>query len=301
MDPPFPIPLWHLGPVVITDVVVVTLVLSASLLLLGVAMLRMRRIRLVLELGYDALERAILDMVSVDAQALVPLILTLWLFIGAANLVGLVPGVLSPTRDLSLTAALAFVSFFAGHVFALRTRGLRYLRQYVEPHPLLLPFNIIGELSRTVALALRLFGAQLAGLRPRVIVRHHAVGGFDQLLDAGATLVGQRGVQRVDGAQRHHHQRQQGQQRKHEQARGQPHLIDESHVSTCLCYYAFSDRTFYGRWRAGLEHRDKMSQITARPGRLGAHQGRPRRVTLAFANHKNGTPSHDLSLNPNRR
>ncbi|MCA9619357.1 MAG: F0F1 ATP synthase subunit A [Myxococcales bacterium] len=163
MDPPFPIPLWHLGPVVITDVVVVTLVLSASLLLLGVAMLRMRRIRLVLELGYDALERAILDMVSVDAQALVPLILTLWLFIGAANLVGLVPGVLSPTRDLSLTAALAFVSFFAGHVFALRTRGLRYLRQYVEPHPLLLPFNIIGELSRTVALALRLFGNMLSG------------------------------------------------------------------------------------------------------------------------------------------
>jgi len=161
--PPFPIPLWHLGPFVITDVVVVSLALSVLLVLMGVIFSRLRRGRLVLELAYEALEHAILDMVNVDARPLVPLILTLWLFIGVANLVGLVPGILSPTRDLSLTAALALIAFLAGHIYALRTRGIGYLRQYIEPHPLLLPFNIIGEVSRTVALALRLFGNMLSG------------------------------------------------------------------------------------------------------------------------------------------
>lgn len=163
MDPPFPIPLFNLGPFVVTDVVVVTLILSALLVLVGWVLRRVERTRLAVELAYEALEHAVVDMVSVDARPLVPLIVTLWLFIGAANLVGLVPGVLSPTRDLSLTAALALISFSAGHIYALRTRGLRYLRQYIEPHPLLLPFNIIGELSRTVALALRLFGNMLSG------------------------------------------------------------------------------------------------------------------------------------------
>ncbi len=62
-----------------------------------------------------------------------------------------------------VAAALAAVSFSAGHIHALRTRGLAYLKQYIEPSPFLLPFNIIGEVSRTIALALRLFGNMLSG------------------------------------------------------------------------------------------------------------------------------------------
>jgi F-type H+-transporting ATPase subunit a len=88
---------------------------------------------------------------------------SLWLFIGVANLVGLLPLLSSPTRDLSLTAALALVSFGAGHVFAFRRAGMAYLRRYIEPSPFLLPFNVIGEISRTVAMALRLFGNMLSG------------------------------------------------------------------------------------------------------------------------------------------
>lgn len=76
-----------------------------------------------------------------------------------ANLVGLIPGLHSPTRDLSATAALAVLVFASTHWFGIRDRGLRnHLRHYIEPSVILLPFHIISELTRTLALAIRLFG-----------------------------------------------------------------------------------------------------------------------------------------------
>lgn len=160
---PFPRPLWSVGPFVVTDSVLVTFVLSIFIVAAGVTALRIPHARAALEIGYAALERSIVTSTSADVRALVPLILTLWIFLGAANLVSLLPGVASPTRDLSLAAALALVSFFAGHIHATWTHGLAYLRHYIEPSPLLLPFNILGEIGRTIALALRLFGNMLSG------------------------------------------------------------------------------------------------------------------------------------------
>lgn len=160
---PFPRILFHLGPLGITDTVVVSVILSA-LLVIGLRLaVTTPRTRLVLEIAYDALESSVRGMSSVDTRPFVPLVLTIWLFVGAANLIGLVPGVSSPTRDLSLASALAMIAFFAGHYFAARKLGVRYLRQYLQPSPFLLPFNIIGEISRTIALALRLFGNMLSG------------------------------------------------------------------------------------------------------------------------------------------
>jgi len=64
-----------------------------------------------------------------------------------------------PTADLSLTAALALLVFFSVHWYGVRAEGLRtYLRHYLSPNPIMLPFHIVSELSRTVALAVRLFG-----------------------------------------------------------------------------------------------------------------------------------------------
>lgn len=147
----------------ITDTVLVSLALSVLLVAAGVLIRTFRRARVVAEILYAALESAVVSSTTTNVEPLVPLVLTQWLFIGAANLAGLIPHVASPTRDLSLTAALALISFLAGHIYAIRARGLSYLRQYIEPHPLLLPFNLIGELSRTLALALRLFGNMLSG------------------------------------------------------------------------------------------------------------------------------------------
>lgn len=93
-----------------------------------------------------------------------PFIGTLFLFIATANLLGVVPGYRSPTGSLSTTAALAFCVFIAVPVFGIAKLGLpTYLRQYIQPSPFMLPFNIIGELSRTLALAVRLFGNVMSG------------------------------------------------------------------------------------------------------------------------------------------
>jgi F-type H+-transporting ATPase subunit a len=88
-----------------------------------------------------------------------PFVGTLWIFLVIANISGLIPGAQSPTRDLSATAGLAFLVFLSTHWFGIRIRGLRgYLRHYLAPSPILLPFHLISEITRTVALAVRLFG-----------------------------------------------------------------------------------------------------------------------------------------------
>lgn len=160
---PFPDTLWQVGPLAITDTVANTLLLSVALVIGLRLALAYRRSRAVLEVLYETLDGAIRNMASVDVRPLVPLVLTQWIFIGFANLMGLVPGLSSPTRDLALTISLALISLVAGHVYAIRQSGLSYLKQYLEPSPFLLPFNVLGEITRTVALALRLFGNMLSG------------------------------------------------------------------------------------------------------------------------------------------
>lgn len=160
---PFPSELFHVGPLLITDTMVLSLVLSAVLVIAGRFLFMLKGTRFAIEYVYETLEASVLGMTTVDARPLLPLVLTLWLFIGSANLLGLVPGLQSPTRDLSLTAALAAISFLSGHYYAFKQHRFAYLRQYIEPSPFLLPLNVLGEMSRTVALALRLFGNMLSG------------------------------------------------------------------------------------------------------------------------------------------
>ncbi len=89
---------------------------------------------------------------------------SLFLFIFASVLLGQLPGVRTPTSNLAAAAALAFLIFIAVPVAGIRARGpLGYLRRYLRPNPLLLPLHLISELSRTVALALRLFGNMMSG------------------------------------------------------------------------------------------------------------------------------------------
>jgi F-type H+-transporting ATPase subunit a len=89
---------------------------------------------------------------------------TLFLFIVTCTLFGVIPGFIAPTASLTTPAALAVCVFVAVPAFGVLNRGLRgYLRHYVRPTPIMLPFTIIGEVSRTVALAIRLFGNVLSG------------------------------------------------------------------------------------------------------------------------------------------
>jgi F-type H+-transporting ATPase subunit a len=140
--------------------------LIASLVLVGLACL----VRLGLRRGGSGwalaaeslvahFEDLMRDLFGRDPRPFTPLIVTLALYIATANLLGLVPGLRSPTADISTTAALAVLVFFAVPLYGIRARGLRgYLKHYLDPSPWLLPFEIITELSRTLALAVRLFG-----------------------------------------------------------------------------------------------------------------------------------------------
>ncbi|HUK04594.1 MAG TPA: F0F1 ATP synthase subunit A [Burkholderiales bacterium] len=139
---------------------------GTSLFLVLVAWASTRRLRLeptpwqtALEAIYDAARQAVEDVLPQHAARVMPFIATLWLFVLAANLIGVIPGLQSPTADISTTAALAVIVFVSVHAYGIRIRGLRaYLRHYLEPNPVMLPFHLVSELSRTLALAVRLFG-----------------------------------------------------------------------------------------------------------------------------------------------
>jgi F-type H+-transporting ATPase subunit a len=93
-----------------------------------------------------------------------PFIGTLFLFIATANLLTIVPGYQPPTGSLSTTVALALCVLIAVPLFSVAERGLwGHLRGYMQPTPLMLPFNLVAEVSRTVALAVRLYGNVMSG------------------------------------------------------------------------------------------------------------------------------------------
>jgi F-type H+-transporting ATPase subunit a len=99
-----------------------------------------------------------------EPRRYLPFLGTLFLFVGLAALCIVIPGYEPPTGSLSSTAALALSVFVAVPLFGIAQQGVAgYLRSYVRPTVLMLPFNIIGELSRTLALAVRLFGNMMSG------------------------------------------------------------------------------------------------------------------------------------------
>lgn len=120
-------------------------------------------LQVIVEAIVAALEDAVAEVAGRHTRRIMPFIATLWVFLICANLLGLVPGLDSPTRDLSVTAALAIVVFLSVHWFGISTQGLGcYLRHYLSPSPILLPFHLISEVTRTVALAVRLFGNMMS-------------------------------------------------------------------------------------------------------------------------------------------
>lgn len=117
---------------------------------------------------FESLIAAILQQIEEATQQVptkyLPFIGTLFLYIAVSNILGIIPGFTPPTASLSSTAALAVCVFVAVPVFGIFNMGFKkYIQHYIRPTPLMLPFNIIGELSRTLALAIRLFGNMMSG------------------------------------------------------------------------------------------------------------------------------------------
>ncbi len=160
--------LIQLGPLMITTTVVTTWVIMGLIWICSWLITRQLRIdpgplQAATEGIVSSIEDAVAAVDKQHAQRIMPFIGSLWIFLVIANLSSLIPGVSAPTRDLSATSALAIVVFLSTHWFGIRIQGLKeYLRHYLSPSPILLPFNLISEITRTVALAVRLFGNMMS-------------------------------------------------------------------------------------------------------------------------------------------
>ena len=117
-----------------------------------------------LEIIVTSIQQQINEVGLSRAREYLPFLGTLFLFVAVSSLCTVIPGFSPPTGSLSTTAALALCVFFAVPFFGIKDQGLAgYLKTYAEPTLLMLPFNIISELSRTLALAVRLFGNMMSG------------------------------------------------------------------------------------------------------------------------------------------
>lgn len=162
---------WEWGPLKLNATIVFTW-LVMSILVIG-SWLITRNIRGSIEMakGQNMLEvivTMVMDQIreisDQDPKPYLAFIGSLFLFIALSNAMAIIPGYQTPTGSLSTTAALAILVFLAVPVFGIRQQGVvAYLKQYIQPTPVMLPFNIIGELSRTMALAVRLFGNVMSG------------------------------------------------------------------------------------------------------------------------------------------
>jgi F-type H+-transporting ATPase subunit a len=117
-----------------------------------------------LEILVQGMQDEIREVSRQPPRPYLPFVGTLFLFILVSNILNVVPGYVAPTASLSTTAALAVCVFVAVPAYGIHRSGLAgYLKQYVQPTVIMLPFNVMGELSRTLALAVRLFGNMMSG------------------------------------------------------------------------------------------------------------------------------------------
>jgi len=152
----------------VPDYIVMCIIVALFLmLLLGLSARKLSRIpstrQSVLELIIETFENLLADVIGEEGRKYSPMIGSIGLFILTANLLGLVPGFMSPTSKLNVTAGCAVSVFVYYHWQGMRAQGVfRYLKHFTGPipalAPLLFPIEVISHFSRPVSLSLRLFG-----------------------------------------------------------------------------------------------------------------------------------------------
>jgi F-type H+-transporting ATPase subunit a len=158
----------QLGSVTLNATIVFTWIVMAALTVASIILIRSdspcrtakrNRWLNLMELLIDYGRSQLKDLGISNPDICLPFVLTIFLFIATSAMAGIIPGFHPPTASLSTTAALAVCVLVAVPVYGITARGiLPYLHHYLEPTWIMLPFHIIGELTRTVALAVRLFG-----------------------------------------------------------------------------------------------------------------------------------------------
>lgn len=144
-----------------------------------------------LEIIVTFIQNQIREITHREPRRYLPFIGTLFLFIATSNLLEVVPGYHAPTSSLSTTAALALCVLLAVPIFGIASQGvLGYAKHYIRPSVFMLPFNVLGELTRTLALAVRLFGNIMSGARIAAILLAVAPLFFPVLMNALGLLTG---------------------------------------------------------------------------------------------------------------
>jgi len=164
--------LWRHGPLELNGTILSTWVLMI-VMALGSKLITRRlgiertisRWQCTLEIIVTAINGQIREVGLEHPESYLSFLGTIFLFIALASLSTLIPGFVPPTGSLSTTAALALCVFIAVPLFGIRKQGfVGYLKTYASPTVIMLPFNVISELSRTLALAIRLFGNMMSGV-----------------------------------------------------------------------------------------------------------------------------------------
>ncbi len=158
------------GPIPVSETMVTSAAVTVLLVMAGVALARAARTRPSSRLSslaricHTAIESLITETAGAYDSAIARIATALFAFIATSAIVGQLPGVRAPTANLAATSALALVVFVSVPVVGILRSGARaYFREYFRPNPLFFPLHIISELSRTLALALRLFGNMMSG------------------------------------------------------------------------------------------------------------------------------------------
>ncbi|MFZ1988323.1 MAG: F0F1 ATP synthase subunit A [Alphaproteobacteria bacterium] len=160
---------FHIGPVPITRPVVTTwaimLVLAiGSWLITRKLTVQSSRRQDVLELVVTGISDQIHDVMHKDPLPFLPLIGTMFIFLVVANLSGIVPGTQAPTARLETPAALAAIVFLSIHYFGVRAQGFfGYLASFAKPKLIMLPLNLVSQVTRVFSLMVRLFGNVMSG------------------------------------------------------------------------------------------------------------------------------------------
>jgi F-type H+-transporting ATPase subunit a len=163
---------WEHGFLKVNETIVTTWALMIAMAL-GAKLLTRRlvsegkisRWQASLEIVVTSIDKQIRDVGLTPPEKYLGFLGTLFLFVATASVCTVLPGYQPPTGSLSTTVALALCVFVAVPVFGIKDQGLGgYLRTYAKPTLVMLPFNIIGEASRTLALAVRLFGNMMSGV-----------------------------------------------------------------------------------------------------------------------------------------
>jgi F-type H+-transporting ATPase subunit a len=162
---------WHHGFIDLNETIITTWVVMLLLTVGAILVTRnlsvdkpMSRWQGVLEIIVIFVQSQIKDVGLRKPEKYLTLLGTLFVFIASANLLTVIPGYEPPTGSLSTTAALALCVFVAVPFYGIASDGMKnYLKTFIEPTVIMLPFNIIAEFSRTLTLAVRLFGNIMSG------------------------------------------------------------------------------------------------------------------------------------------